>query len=414
MADQAPDVKEVVEKLSKDVATFIETNDQRLKQIEDKGSADVVTTEKLERIEKGLDALETINQQITKAAEDVKTQAENVAEQAEQLDRIETSLKRVDKAAGPDLETQEKKAAFFNYCRRGKEAMTAEEIKVLTVGDDATGGYLAPSEYVREIIKDVVEMSPIRTIARVRSTTQRSVMHPKRTGTFAAVWVHEAGTRSETTGLTYGLEEIPTHEHYALVDISEQDLEDSAFNLEAELNMEFAEQFGVSEGTAFVNGDAVGQPEGFLQNGDVGTTNSGHATLIQADGLIDTFHAIKSAYARNAVWVLNRNSIGAVRKLKDGNGQYLWMAGIANGVPNTIIGAPYVEATDMPNQAAAANSVAFGDFRRGYLIVDRIRLSVLRDPYTQAASGNVRFIARRRVGGQVVLAEALRLNTISA
>ena len=155
MADQAPDVKEVVEKLSKDVATFIETNDQRLKQIEDKGSADVVTTEKLERIEKGLDALETINQQITKAAEDVKTQAENVAEQAEQLDRIETSLKRVDKAAGPDLETQEKKAAFFNYCRRGKEAMTAEEIKVLTVGDDATGGYLAPSEYVREIIKDL-------------------------------------------------------------------------------------------------------------------------------------------------------------------------------------------------------------------------------------------------------------------
>ena len=267
---------------------------------------------------------------------------------------------------------------------------------------------------MQEIIKGITDFSPVRSIARVRTTTQRSIMHPKRTGSFSASWVAERGTRSETTGLAYGLEEIPTHEAYALVDISEQDLEDSAFNLESELNMEFAEQFGVAEGTAFVSGDAIGKPEGFLTNSDVGTTNTGHATQITADGLVDTFYAINSVYSKAAVWTMARATIGEVRQLKDGAGAYLWQPGLANSVPNTILGAPYVEMTDMPAIGAGLNAIAFGDFRRGYLIVDRVRMSMLRDPFTQATSGSIRFIARKRVGGQVVLAEAIRINVVSA
>ncbi len=170
----------------------------------------------------------------------------------------------------------------------------------------------------------------------------------------------------------------------------------------------------MAEGAAFVTGDAVGKPEGLLVNADVAETNSGDGGAITADGLIDLFHAVKTAYARNGTWLMNRQTLGEVRKLKDSQGQYLWQPGLQAGVPGAILGAPFVEAPDVPDIAANATPVVFGDFRRGYLIVDRVQMSVLRDPFTQATSGNVRFIARRRVGGQVVLAEAIRKQRIAA
>ncbi len=349
----------------------------------------------------------------------------------ERLDMFETASKRgrsID--PGPDFESRNygpEAKAYFDYLRYGTKdesliravSHNAEERKVLTVGDDTAAGYLAPPEYAREIIKAEIEFSPMRTVARVRPTARRAIQIPKRTGTFGAVWTAEQGTRSETTGLTYGLEEIPTHELYALVDISEQMLEDSEFNLETELQQEFSEQFAVTEGLAFVNGTAVTQPEGFLVNSDVGSTNSGSASLIedgdgQANGLIDLYHALKTAYAVQGTWLLNRTTLGAVRKLKDANNNYIWMPGLASGIPNTILGQPYVEVPDMPTIAAGNFPIAFGNWQRGYTIVDRIVLSVLRDPFTQATSGNIRFIARRRVGGQLVLPEAIRLLKVSA
>jgi HK97 family phage major capsid protein len=299
--------------------------------------------------------------------------------------------------------------AFDTYCRKGLEGLDAAEKKALTVSNDSTGGYLAPPEYVQELLKEITEMSPIRSISRIRNTSARSVQIPKREGTFAAQWVSESGTRSETTGYRVGLEELPAHELYALVDISEQDLEDSLFNLEAEMQSEFATQFAVAEGSSFVNGTSVGQPEGFLQNGSVGDIASGSNTAYDADDLIGLVHSIKSDYSKNGTWVFNRNTLSNIRKLKDGAGQYIFQAGMSlqNGVTNTILGHPYVEATDMPNAAQDASMIAFGDFRRGYMIVDRIALAVLRDPFTQATTGNVRYIARRRVGGQVIMPEAI-------
>ncbi len=311
--------------------------------------------------------------------------------------------------------------AYFDYLRHGTrdeptpgaEALTREEMKALTVGNDPSAGYLAPVEYAREIIKGEVEFSLLRTVARVRPTSRRSVQMPKLTGTFGAVWTAESGTRAETTGLSYGLEEFPTHEMYALVDVSEQMMEDSEFSLEAELQQEFSEQFAVTEGAAFVTGNGTGKPEGLLQHADVAETNSGSAGSIgdssgQADGLIDLYHGLKTAYAVNGSWLLNRATLSEVRKLKDTQNNYIWQPGLASGVANTILGQPYVEVPDMPDVAANAYPIAFGDLRRGYVIVDRVNLSVLRDPFTQATSGNIRFIARRRVGGQVVLAEAIR------
>ncbi len=337
----------------------------------------------------------------------------------ERLDQVETKLNRPalpgpDSKSENDEKARQRNATFLNYLRKGRENLSPEEVKVLTVADDTGGGFLATPETVNEIIKGVVEFSPVRSVARIRTTSQRSVRIRKRTGTFTAQWVAEVGSKTETTGLAYGLEDAPVHELYALVDVSEQDLEDSDFNLESELNMEFSEQFGVAEGLAFISGNAVGKPEGITVNTAIGQVNSGDANLLTADGVIKLFYALKDAYARNGSFLLKRSSIQAIRLLKDSQNQYLWQAGLAGNQPNTILGRPYLEAVDMPAVAANALAISFGDFRRGYLIIDRVVISVKRDPFTQATSGAVRFIARKRVGGQVVNAEAIKLQKVAA
>ena len=182
------------------------------------------------------------------------------------------------------------------------------------------------------------------------------------------------------------------------------------------MQSEFAEQFAKAEGAAFVSGNAVGKPEGFMTNSSVSSIDSGSNTAITGDNLISLVHNIKSEYGRNGTFVFNRSTLSAIRKLKDTAGQYVFQAGMSlqGGLTNTILGQPYVEATDMPSIAQNAFPVAYGDFRRAYMIVDRVSLAVLRDPFTQATTGNVRYIARRRVGGQVVLPEAINKLKVTA
>ena len=407
MAD-LQELKGVIEDFGTTFEDFKNANNERLSQLEKKGTVDPITEDKVSKIEQKLDALEDVNQKFTQEMFSAKSIDER-------LDKIETSLKRPEGAIeSKQIETTMK--AYDKYLRKGKESLDDMEHKVLTVSNDTGGGYLAPPEYVEEIMKKVTEMSPIRNIARVRQTSNRSVQVPTRTGTFSATFVAETGTRSETTGLTYGMEEITAHELYALVDISEQDVEDSAFNMESELSSEFAMQFAKAEGTAFVNGTSAGQPEGFMTNSSVGTTNSGAGAALTANGLIDLYSAVKTDYARNGTFVFNRATLGKIRQLVDSNGSYVFQAGFSLqvGVPNTILGQPYIEAPDMPDVGSSAKPVAFGDFNRAYMIVDRIALAILRDPFTQATSGTIRYVARRRLGGQVVMAEAIRTQTISA
>ena len=402
------DVKNAVEGIAVAFEEFKATNDARLAEIEKKGSTDPLVEEKLKNIEADLDRFEDINQKLTLAQEQTK-------QMGEKLESMETMLKRPE--SGLDTKSVDAEMKLFDkWMRHGEKGMEPDEVKALTVSDDSQAGFLAPPEYVNELIKTITEISPMRQIARVRATTQKSIQMPSRTATFSAAWVSEQGTRSETTGYTTQLEEIPTHEQYALVDISSQMLEDSVFNLESEMNSEFATQFAKNEGNAFIAGNSVGKPEGVTTNSSVGTTNSGSGTALTGDGLIGLVHDIKSEYGRNATFIFNRSTLADIRKLKDTAGQYVFQAGmmLTAGVPNTILGYPYVEMPDMPDVASSAKPVAFGDFSRGYMIVDRVALSILRDPFTQATSGNVRYVARARVGGQVVLAEALRTQTISA
>ncbi len=401
---------------------FKATNDKRLAELEKKGAADVVVTDKLARIESTLANYEGLNQKLTTATLESRKALDKV-------DAVEVKLSRMGSGSNADpleLKTRVNDWAkavvsahttgIINLPPEQRKALedTAAEYKALAISPDTAGGNLAPVEYVREILKGVTEATPFRSAVRIRTTASKSIQVPKRTGQFAAQWVAEQGQKSETEGLTYGLEEIGAHEIFALIDITNQMLEDNAFDMEAEIRNEAEEQFSVAEGLAFVSGNGIGKLEGILANSGVGSVPSGNANLITADGLINLQYGVKTAYARRGIFMLNRTTIGGIRKLKDGNGQYLWMPGIANGVPNTINGASYVEAPDMPDIAAGNKPVAFGDFYRGYTLVDRIAMEMLRDPYTQATSGKIRFIFRRRVGGKVTLPEAIKTLTISA
>lgn len=417
------ELKKVVDPLMNAFEEYKQTNDARLAEIEKKGTADPITVDKLNKIESNLQQYEGINQKLTTA--------ENQAKAAKEAsERIEAAMARLPPNVRARKDGDELKSMVNDWCRAvvrahavGVPNLSADEQKVLAdvaleaknlaLTPDTAGGYLAPVEYVREIIKGVTLVSPARSIVRVRNTASKSIQIPKRTGQFAARRVHENGQKTETTGLAYGLEELNAPEMYALIDISNQMLEDTAFDMEAEIREEASEQFAVKEGAEFVSGTGVGECEGILVNAGVQENVSGTAATIadadgQANGLLALKHSLKSAYAANAKWVMNRTTIGSVRKLKTADKNYLWMPGIQNGAPNTIDGDPYVEFPDMPNEGAGLYPIAYGDFRRGYTLVDRIAMEMLRDPYTQATSGNIRFIFRRRVGGKVTLAEAFR------
>jgi HK97 family phage major capsid protein len=324
----------------------------------------------------------------------------------------------------PRLETDPAKVrsaenkAFFGALQkklRGAE-LTPEETKTMTVGDPTTGGYLAPLEFVNEIIKIDVLYSPVRSLARVRTTARPGIEVPKKTSSASASWVSEIGTRSETTNPKFGLETVPTHEMYAMAKVSKQDLEDSVFDLEGFLREEFGEQFGVLEGTAFISGNAVGRPEGILTNASVGGfTGVTTSAKVVADDLFDVLYALNERYAANATWLWKRSTTLAISKLKDaGSINYVWQPGLQSGAPATVLGRPYVECVDMPAEAASAKAVAIGDFRAGYLIVDRLVIEILIDPYTSKSTGCIEISARKRVGGQVVLAEAIKIYTLKA
>lgn len=322
-------------------------------------------------------------------------------------DEFELKLNRPGAFTVKDERKELESKAFVTFLRKGREALDANEIKSLIVANDTQGGYLAPPDFSREVDKNVVQFSPVRQAARVGQTANGSVIIPRRTGAPTATWVGEQETRTESAS-TYGQVEIPIDEIACYVDVSNKLLEDAAVDIAAEVAFDLAEEFGRAEGAAFVSGNGVKKPLGFMSDTNLSFTPGGSATAITADGLIDVFFATPPFYRQRGVWILNGSTLAAIRKLKDGNGQYLWQPGLTIGQPETILGRPAVEAVDMPDIAAGSFPVAFGEFATGFRIYDRIAIALLRDPYSVATSGLTRFHARRRVGGGVVRAEAIR------
>lgn len=351
-----------------------------------------------------------------------KAKTSQEAKQAEQktliekaclkIDEIEVAMKRQSRALAGEKVTSEEHKAFVNWLRTGQASDLLSkgdkiEGKVLIEGDPVTGGYLTTPEMSTEMLKKFTEFSPIREIATVRTTSKESYKTRKRTGIPTGGRTGEVETRAATTGLVFGMEEIPTHEYYAFDDVSRWNLEDSDFDLEQELIDSFSEAIGVLEGYDFVTGNGVKRPEGFMTKSDVGFVTSGSAAAITADGLKKLYFAPKSIYVPRAVYVMSRATMLAASLLKEAtSGAYL-----LHQLPNTpawaILGARVVECSDMPSEGSNTYPVAFGDFAKAFNIIDRTAFVNLRDPFTQATAGAIRFWLFKRTGGQVVQAEAI-------
>ncbi|KTQ96581.1 capsid protein [Aureimonas ureilytica] len=347
----------------------------------------------------------------TEQAATAERHATEVRGLTDRIASLETRLNRPgsggnDQRQEPTVEVR----AFTGFVRQGRELLTAEEVRALRTDAQVAGGYLAPDQFEATLLRELVEISPMRQAARVTPVSSGAVILPKRTGRITAKWVGETEDRPGTEP-TYGQIEIPVHEMACFVDVSNRLLEDAAVNIEQELAFDFAEEFGRLEAVAFVAGDGIKKPVGIMVDANVATVASGDAAKITPDSLIDLMYALPQAYRGRGSWVMNSRSIAAVRKFKDAGGNFLWADGvgtIADGQASTLLGRPVIEAPDMPDIAAGATPIVYGDFASAYRILDRVGLTVLRDPYTQQTNGVVRFHARRRVGAGVVRPEAVR------
>jgi HK97 family phage major capsid protein len=402
MADKTP--AEIVMEAVNELRTTNEANEQK---------RDALLEDKLRRVNTTLDGFEQMNANLTNALNVQKAMQT-------QLDNFEKAMNRALLPGlggnGDAAKALEIRNGFEHFLRKSPEArdrnaMVAfqEYHNTLVKSSDAGAGYLlAPAEVQRQILKDVIEMSPFRGLATVRQIGGDSLKQPKRTAAAgAARRIGETETRVNTGDPAYGILTWNAPELFARAEISQQMLEDSDYDLLGELQDEFSEQFAVKEGTEYVVGSGANlQCEGFMTASGVQEVVSGDASKITGDGLMRLFYGLKPIYARNASWVLKRASLAEIRILKDANNVYIWQPGLQNGQPNQILGASYSEMPDMPAIAANSYPVAFGDWKKAYVIVDRIGLSMQTDYTTGADNGIVIIRARRRVGGGVKQAEA--------
>tara|TARA_R110002072_G_scaffold38314_4_gene110906 strand:+ start:13583 stop:14878 length:1296 start_codon:yes stop_codon:yes gene_type:complete len=367
------------------------------------GKTDVLTTEKLE----------TINASITELQTAIDDQAKIVA-----------AAKLGDGAVIGDLKGDPEYVEAFKAHMRKGERVSADIEAALQKGTDADGGYLAPVEWDRTIGQKLKLISPMRQESRVITTGLAGFKKLFGDRNVGSGWVGETASRPATGTPQIGSVEFPTGELYANPAISQQLLDDSAVDLEQWLTDEVDTEFARQEGIAFLAGNGTNKPHGVLTYvtgganaarhpyGAIKAVNSGAADKFTGDGLLDVMFDLPSEYAANAKWHLNRLSIGAIRKLKDGQGNYLWQPSYASGSPQTLAGAPVVEYADMPVAEADAIAALFGDMEATYLIIDRVGIQVLRDPFTNKPF--VHFYTTKRVGGGVHNPEPMRAVKIAA
>lgn len=344
------------------------------------------------------------------------------------VDEVKARLDRVSRAASrPALDgvrrDTEVKGFVDLYLRQGRTA----EVKSLNAASNVDGGYAVPREIDAMIASALKEISPIRALAQVVQTGSAGYRKLVATGGTASGWVSETTARPETDTPNFAEVAPPTGELYANPAASQAMLDDAAFDLESWLASEIAMEFARAEGAAFVNGSGSDQPLGFLSSpvstladttrafGTLQYVGSGNAAGFGTDPdsrLIDLVHTMKAGHRQGASWVMNSATLAEVRKLKTADGAFLWQPGLVEGQPDRLLGYPVVEAEDMPDIAAGAFPIAFGNFKAGYLIAERSATTILRDPFTNKPF--VHFYATRRVGGQVLDSAAIKLLKIEA
>lgn len=380
-------------------AAFREANDERLTQLETRLGVDALTEEKLTRIDLALD------------------------ETKSRLDRLALDLARPHlsgEVAAPH--GREHKSAFQLYMQSGEATgLKALEAKAMSRASGPDGGYLVPVPAEQEILRRLAKLSPIRAIASVRAISTQSLRRAYSTTGPAAGWVAEADPRPQTSNQKIADMTFPAMELYAMPAATQSLLDDAAVDIEQWIAEEVQVAFAEQEGAAFVAGDGVNKPKGFLAYttvadtswtwGNIGYIATGVAGAFAAtnpsDTLFNLVYALRAGYRQNGKFVMGRKAQSLVRQFKTTTGQYLWAPPASADAAATLMNFPIVEAEDMPDPTANSLAIAFGDFERGYVVVDRIGIRVLRDPYS--AKPYVLFYTTKRVGGGVQNFEAIKL-----
>lgn len=405
------ELKKTIQAIGTAFEEFKAENDAKLKDIAAKGTVDALLTEKVENI----------NTELTK------------------LNGLKADLEKLDKLVGRmqfggggnteiDPVKAKHKAAFEKYFRKGGEAAleAVKELQVqagLSTLSDPDGGYLvAPAEFDQAIDRVAGTISVMRRLATVRSIGTSEYKKIVNMGGASSGWVAEKATRSETN--TPVLKEITINakEVYAEPGATQIMLDDEVIDLASWLADEVSVEFNEQEGEAFITGDGVAKPHGIAgytmvanasyEFGKVGYIAGGHATLLNnADKLIALQHALKSSYRNGATFLMNDTTCEKIRFLKDGDGNYIWRPGLMENVPDTLLGKPVEYDDNIADIGANAYPLFFGNFKRAYLIIDRMGIRVLRNPYS--SPGNVLFYTTRRVGGGITMFEALKALKIS-
>lgn len=362
----------------------------------------------VEEVDERVDALEA---ELAEIKDLVTGTNESVAEVTKSVRRLVTKSARPGtKIDEPEKAEETVKKAFVSYLRRGEDGTVT---KSLRRGSDPKGGYLAPPEFVKELIREIVEFSPIRENSFVGTTGSSSVIIPGRVGRTNAKWKGETETQEEST-FDFEEQEIAIHEINTYVDVSNQLLEDAEVDVEAEIRLAFAEDLGGKENQAFLFGDGVKKPNGFMVDPRVAEVISGAAASVTSDALIQMLYSVPQVYRSSGVWTMNGTTLGFLRTLKDGDGNYIWRPGLSEGQPETLLGRPVVEAVDMPDIQAGATPIVFGDLKQAYRIYDRTDIEVLTNPYLLATESKTRFHLRKRLGAGVVRPSAIKKMRVEA
>lgn len=413
------EVKEAVEKLGKTFEEFKSQNDRRLKEAEKKGE-DAVTKDQVEKLNKAID--------------------DGQAELKKRLDEMEAKANRL-VLGGGDAATEAKAAREFGELIGVKDFdapklaeyksdlggyLRRNELKAVTmqVASDPSGGFWVTPDVSGRMVKKIYESTPMRQLANVVTIGTDALEGPIDNGEAEAAWVGETATRNQTDAPQLGMWRIPVNELYAYPKVTQKLLEDAKIDVEAWIADKSNSKFARKENAAYINGDGNLKPKGVLQYGFATTADDARAWGVfqylitgtsggfgsstnGSDKLLDLIFELKSGYRQNANFLMARRTVGAVRKLKDGQGNYLVDLRLRDGaLVESIFGYPVADGEDMPAISADSLSVLFGDFAEAYMIVDRLGTSVVRDNITQ--SGFVKYHMRRRVGGGAVNFEALK------
>ena len=401
------DPKQLVDEVKNGFEEFKKTNDELLA-AKAEGKAVGELTEKVEKINSAIEKME---------------------EMKSKLATVETAIARSGSFGKDEEKNEEIEAAneaMSVFMRKGENALTVDqksaietfEKKFLSVQSDPDGGYFVMPDSSGRMVKQIFETSPMRSVASIQTISTDSLEGFYDDDEAGAAWVGEAAARPETTNAQVGQWKIPVHEQYAEPKATQKVLEDSAFNIESWHEMNVSGKFSRAENTAFVSGNGSAKPRGFTtydasavsdvyERGKIGRQISNSVGAIEFDDIMDLVGLVKEGWLANSTFAGNRSTFSAIRKLKDNDDRYLWEPSNQAGQPSLLVGYPTIQFNDMADVGTGNLALALADWSATYQIVDRVGISVLRDPYT--TKGFVKFYTRKRVGGDVINFDSIKL-----